>query len=181
MPTATRPSRFPPPRQPRRPPAIRPVTGPTMARRRHRRSRSRRLPVRRARRPRRRRRRNGKGPMRHRAILILCCLTIAAPAVAARRAAVPAQLEKIERDLAQASVRNDPAPYDRYWCDDFLGVAPDGSTYSKAEHRATLTGGKIHFRSLDVDRVKVRVYGNAAVMTSRRVVRGDFDGHPIDA
>jgi Domain of unknown function (DUF4440) len=54
-------------------------------------------------------------------------------------------LIKIERELARASVDLNPAPYDRYWSDDFIGTAASGGRYTKEQHRASLTGGKLKF------------------------------------
>src|SRR5438105_4692206 len=64
-------------------------------------------------------------------------------------------LTQIERVLAKASVGLDPAPYDRYWADDFIGIDASGNSYTKGEHRAALTSGKLKFDSLDVDEIKV--------------------------
>jgi ketosteroid isomerase-like protein len=90
-------------------------------------------------------------------------------------------LMRIERELARASVKLDPAPYDRYWADDFSGIDAAGGFYTKAEHRAALTGGKLKFDSLDVDEMRVRVFGQAAVLTSRRTVRGRYGEQDISA
>src|ERR687885_3493 len=90
-------------------------------------------------------------------------------------------LIRIERELARASVNLDPAPYDRYWADDFRGVDAAGGFYTKAEHRAALTSGRLKFDSLDVTEMRVRVFGDAAVLTCRRAVRGSFDGRDISA
>lgn len=89
-------------------------------------------------------------------------------------------LMRIERELAQASVNLDPAPYDCYWADDFSGIDA-GGFYTKAEHRAALTGGKLKFDSLDVAEMRVRVLGQAAVLTNRRTVRGWYGEQDISA
>ena len=121
--------------------------------------------------------------------LITALVLSAASAVAAQtkhaRVARPDSEEqvlmRIERELARASVNLDTAPYERYWADDFRGVDAGGGFYTKAEHRAALTSGKLKFDSLDVTEVRVRVFGDAAVLTCRRTVRGNFDGRDISA
>jgi len=86
-------------------------------------------------------------------------------------------LIQIERDLEQASMNLDPAPYDRYWADDFVAIMNEGfRTTAKTEHRAALTGGKIKFKSFEVDGIDARVFGNAAIVISHRKVSFQFDG-----
>ena len=89
-------------------------------------------------------------------------------------------LIQIERDLEQASMNLDPAPYDLYWADDFVAIMNEGfHTGAKAEHRAALTGGKIKFKSFEVDDVNARVFGNAAIVISHRKVKFQFDSQEI--
>lgn len=90
-------------------------------------------------------------------------------------------LMRIERELARASVNLDPAPYDRYWADDFGGVDAGGGFYTKAEHRAALVSGKLKFDSLDVTEMSVRVFGRAAALSCRRTVRGRYADQDISA
>src|SRR5438045_349956 len=73
-------------------------------------------------------------------------------------------LIKIEQELARASLDLDPAPYDRYWADNFIGTIASGGRYTKKQHRASLTSGKLKFQSLDVDEVEVEVFGDTAVV-----------------
>lgn len=89
-------------------------------------------------------------------------------------------LIQIERDLENASMNLNPAPYDRYWADDFVAIMNEGfNPNAKAEHRAALTGGKIKFKSFEVDGIDARVFGNAAILVSHRKVKFQFDGREI--
>lgn len=90
-------------------------------------------------------------------------------------------LIKIERELARASVDLDPAPYDLYWSDDFVGTIASGGHYTKEQHRASLTSGKLKFESLDVDNIEVHVFGEAAVVLERRTVKGSYENQDISA
>jgi hypothetical protein len=90
-------------------------------------------------------------------------------------------LIKIERELARASVDLDPVPYDRYWSDNFVGTIASGGRYTKDQHRASLTGGKLKFQSLDVDKIEVHVFGDTAVVVERRTVKGSYDNRDISA
>src|ERR1051325_3576538 len=90
-------------------------------------------------------------------------------------------LIQIERDLEKASLNLDPAPYERYWADDFVAIMNEGlNPKAKAEHRAALTGGKIKFESFEIDNVDVRVFGNAAIVMSHRKVKFRFKEREIN-
>jgi|SRR5882724_11335721 hypothetical protein len=90
-------------------------------------------------------------------------------------------LSNIERELARASVNLDPAPYDRYWSDDFVGVGQSGATYTKGEHRSSLASGKVKFESLDVSAINVRVFADTAVVTDTRKIKGHYEARDISA
>lgn len=92
-------------------------------------------------------------------------------------------LMRIERELGNATLNLDPAPYDRYWADDFILVTSTGefSTDAKAQHRAALTGGKIKFETFEINDMKVRVFGDAAIVTERRTVKYRYEGREISA
>ena len=85
-------------------------------------------------------------------------------------------LIQIERELERASLNLDPLPYDRYWADDFVGITNDGfAANAKVQHRAVLTSGKIKFESFEIDNIDVRVFGNAAIVTSHRKVKYRYE------
>ena len=90
-------------------------------------------------------------------------------------------LIQIERNLGQASLNLDPAPYERYWADDFVAIMNEGlNPNAKAEHRAALTGGKIKFESFEIENFDVRVFGNAAIVMSHRKVKFRFEEREIN-
>jgi ketosteroid isomerase-like protein len=90
-------------------------------------------------------------------------------------------LMRIERELGNATLNLDPAPYDRYWADDFVMVTPAGqfAADAKAQHRAALTGGKIKFETFEIADMKVRVFGDAAIVIERRTVKYMYEGREI--
>jgi len=94
---------------------------------------------------------------------------------------VEQELINIERELARASVNLDPVPYDRYWSDDFVGTLASGGQYTKQQHRASLTSGKLKFQSLDLNQIKVYLFGDTAVVNERRIIKGSYDDQDISA
>lgn len=120
-------------------------------------------------------------------LLIALASPLATAKVKGKRAKRESEAEqtlmRIERELGNATLNLDPAPYDRYWADDFVLVTPAGefSTDAKAQHRAALTGGKIKFETFEIADMKVRVFGDAAIVTERRTIKYQYEGREISA
>ena len=111
-------------------------------------------------------------------------LTVIALAVAAQ-AQVPAQtrtgsdeqaLIKMENEWLQAFFANDGAFADRFLADDYLGTDEHGDMKDKAQKIAEIKGGAHLSTSGVLDNLRVRVYGDAAVVTGRRIMKGLFQG-----
>lgn len=119
------------------------------------------------------------------AAVLLTALASSLAAAKSKRAKRESEAEqtlmRIERELGNATLKLDPAPYDRYWADDFVLVTPAGefSAGAKAQHRAALTGGKIKFETFEIADMKVRVFGDAAIVTERRTVKYRYEGREI--
>jgi len=68
-----------------------------------------------------------------------------------------------ESQWAEAEVTRDYKVAERILADDFLGVAPDGSHYTKAEEVARTKSAKAEFVSNKTADIAVRFFGHAAV------------------
>ena len=87
-------------------------------------------------------------------------------------------LTKIENEWGVALIKLDFATIDRIVSPDWILTAPDGSQQTKAEADADLKSGKIKFESFKVESLKVRIYGNAAVvfgLTTEKLTLGGQD------
>lgn len=93
----------------------------------------------------------------------------------------PSQDEKVEQDLAQLdrqwaeiAVRGDMAAFDRIFADDYTSTHSNGRVMTKAEEKAYVTSAisNSKFAAITTDDVKVRVYGDTAVITGRVTVKG---------
>jgi ketosteroid isomerase-like protein len=79
---------------------------------------------------------------------------------------VEQQLTKLENDWAQATITKDYAVLDRVISDDYTSSGdPDGSVETKAKFMASMKSGETVIKSYKYSDLKVRVYGNAAVVT----------------
>jgi ketosteroid isomerase-like protein len=73
------------------------------------------------------------------------------------------QLKKIEQDWADAYVKRDPAIAQRITADDFVFVGPAGNIVNRNDYVKEMTGDTV-FTAFKFDELKVRIYGDAAVV-----------------
>lgn len=88
-------------------------------------------------------------------------------------------LMQLERDAAQASVRGDVAFFERLEADDYTFTDPGGQSFTKAQDMANMKAGDLKFESFNIDDMKVRVYGDTAVVTGMSSVKGAYKGQDI--
>jgi ketosteroid isomerase-like protein len=111
-------------------------------------------------------------------LLVACLLGFAVPA---RAATIPLlhkddrlhrEIEGLESEWRTAVVQNDVATINRLLADDYLGINPNGTLETKADALAQHRSGTMKVTSIEPDNVRVRVYGDTAVVTSRVDVQG---------
>ena len=102
-------------------------------------------------------------------LLVLCLLGAAAFGKAQQGGQAQAEeyIRSSENQWAEAEVSQDSGVAERILADDFVGIAPDGSHYSKAEEIARSKGAAPQFVSNKVSEIAVRFYGDAAVAQGR--------------
>lgn len=92
----------------------------------------------------------------------------------------PSQDEKVEQGLmqldrqwAELAVRGDMAAFDRIFADDYTSTHSNGRVVTKTEERAYVASAisNSKFASINTDDVKVRVYGDTAVIIGRVTVK----------
>ena len=76
----------------------------------------------------------------------------------------------------RAMVENDAEAIGRYMADDWEIVGPDGSVGDKATFLGLVKSGTLSHDLMESDDLKVRVYGDTAVVTSRGVSGGKYQG-----
>jgi hypothetical protein len=109
---------------------------------------------------------------------IAVVLTLCIPCLASAQS-VEQQLKKLEMQYADAGVKKDVAVLDRVLADDFAETAPDGVVYTKAEEMASLKSGEDVIFSYLYSDMKVRVYGDTAVVTYLDKQKETFKGRDI--
>jgi len=89
---------------------------------------------------------------------------------------VEQELIKLENELNDAWINRDIAPFDRILADDYMGTDEEGNVMTKAQELAKLKAGAYLSTSAVKDDIKVRVYGDAAVVTGRSTYKGQYKG-----
>jgi ketosteroid isomerase-like protein len=85
------------------------------------------------------------------------------------------EVEKLERELFDAYQRRDLAGLDRILDDDYVFIAPNGQVRTK---EAVRNFSWPQYERLEVDEIRVRVYGETAVVTARVSLQGQS---PLDS
>lgn len=82
------------------------------------------------------------------------------------------EIEALEMQWRQAQLDNDVAVMDRLLADDYIGISASGIIETKPEAIALRRAGTLHITQLDLNDLKVRIYGDTAVVTSRADLTG---------
>lgn len=82
------------------------------------------------------------------------------------------EIEGLEARWRAALLQNDVATMGGLLADDYLGINPNGTLETKADALASHRLGQVKISSIDTESVKVHVYGETAVVTSRVDLRG---------
>jgi hypothetical protein len=91
------------------------------------------------------------------------------------------EILELEGHTKDAALHNDAAFSQRILADDYLAIGPLGNVLTKDDALAARRAAKMHYDSIDLSEVVVRVYGETAVVTARAEVKGnnlgeDFSG-----
>ena len=82
------------------------------------------------------------------------------------------EISRLEKGMQDALLKNDTTLFEKVATDDYLVINPVGIVGTKAQALAGSQNAKIE--SFSADDVKVRVYGDAAVVTGRATIKGQL-------
>ncbi len=91
------------------------------------------------------------------------------------------ELLKLENEFARAVTSNDADALDRLLADDWIIVEPDGSFIDKARFLGVIKSGALSHESMESTDLRVRIYGNTAVVTGLTAIKGKFMGQDFTA
>ena len=105
-------------------------------------------------------------------LIFLSAFTIPAHAGFPHHESVHKEIEGLELDWRQAQLTNNVNAVDRLLADDYLGISANGTLETKADELSRRRSGAFHITQLDLSDIKVRIYGDTAVVTSKADVIG---------
>lgn len=90
---------------------------------------------------------------------------------------------QLDRELLEArrlATKGDTTALERILADDFTATSLNGRTASRAQYIKYSARPNLSFRNFSTDEVKVRIYGDAAVVTGRTTVTGRDQGEEFN-
>ena len=89
------------------------------------------------------------------------------------------EFRDLDRGWVAAFLQGDTELFDRIWIDGFIFTFPFGQCINKAQEIANIKSGDLAFESLHTGNLKVRVYGQTAVMAGRLTMKGRYKDRDI--
>ena len=86
------------------------------------------------------------------------------------------ELLKLENEFAEAIVKNDLEGIGRLVTDDWIIIGPDGEIVDRARFFEVIKSGALTHDMMESEDLRVRVYGDSAVVTALTRTRGKFMG-----
>ena len=112
-------------------------------------------------------------------VLILAVAVQAQTLAQTKSGGVEQELIKLENDWADAWIKRDIAFFDRIMAEDYTWTSPWGQVLSKAHNLALVRSGEDVITSWVLADMKVRVYGDAAVVTGRSTIKETYKGEDV--
>jgi ketosteroid isomerase-like protein len=113
--------------------------------------------------------------------LALTALTAASARaqMAGAASSVEEQIKKMERDRAAAVVKGDVAAIEAQTSDDYILINANGELSDKAKTMNNIKTGVIKLTANEVSDLRVRVYGDTAVVTGKSTAKGTIGGREL--
>jgi ketosteroid isomerase-like protein len=105
--------------------------------------------------------------------LMVCLLLVATSALAQDSAD---QLRAIEHERLRSLMDADMPTARRYHADDFQLINPDGGTMSKEQYLGRVADGSLDYIEWEPEEIRVRLYGDAAVIRYRAHLKVSVKG-----
>jgi ketosteroid isomerase-like protein len=91
------------------------------------------------------------------------------------------ELVKLEKEFAEAILENDPEAVGRFVGDEWIVIDPDGGIVDRARFFEVIKSGALTHEMMESEDLRVRVYGDSAVVTGTTRTRGKFMGQEFSS
>lgn len=89
------------------------------------------------------------------------------------------ELLRLNNLYDSALVNNDTAVLKRLYADDFIYTNPEGRILTKEQQVNSIAVSEMNLEAGKSEDVKVKIFGNTAVMTGSFLAKGNYRGNPI--
>jgi ketosteroid isomerase-like protein len=86
------------------------------------------------------------------------------------------ELLKVEEQFAEAIMKNDPESIGRFVADDWIIIDADGGIIDRERFLGVIKSGALTHEMMESGDIRVRVYGDGAVVTALTRTKGKFMG-----
>ena len=111
-------------------------------------------------------------------VAVMLSLCLVAPAQKANDSSLSTeeQIKSIEEERNRAILSGDAATLDRMTADDYTFITLRGELRTKAEIVKGFQSGAFKYESRTISELKVRVFGDTAIVTGRSTQKGEENG-----
>ncbi len=92
---------------------------------------------------------------------------------------VEQQIKTLHEQSRQAALKGDASFLEKYLTDNYVGIGGDGRMITKDQDIQMLKSGTIKYEAIDERDVKVRVYGDTAILNALASLKLTVNGRPI--
>jgi ketosteroid isomerase-like protein len=93
---------------------------------------------------------------------------------------VEEELLKVEKGFTEAIIKNDPEAIGRVVADDWIIIDPDGGIVERTRFFEVIKSGALTHDVMESEDLRVRVYGDSAVVTAVTHTKGKFMGQEFN-
>jgi len=86
------------------------------------------------------------------------------------------QIKKLEMDRAAAVVKGDVAYVEKQTADDYMFINMFGQMTDKKQLMEQMKSGDLKLSEDEISDMKVRIYGNTAIVTGKSTIKGTMHG-----
>ena len=89
------------------------------------------------------------------------------------------ELAKLNRQWMESYVRRDTGFLEQHLADDYMSTFPDGTVLDKKGEIDALESGAVALTEMTPSEMKVRTYGDAAVITGQSTIKAKVNGQEV--
>ena len=89
------------------------------------------------------------------------------------------EVKKLNQEWMESYVKRDTAFLERHLSDDYISTFPDGTVLDKKGEIESVKSGAVALTEMKPSEMKVRIYGEAAVITGRSTIKAKVKGQDV--